>query len=182
VLGFKRSLIVVLALVAVACSQQGGTSPSPLSVGPGLSAQGGSAMSATIQFGQPNVGSPFPPVPPHDQSAHAKDNLVPREVVIDRGGTVTFNTFGVHQVAIYAPGTDPGDIDQTALGPGGAAPCPPVPLINDTDNRIAVLGAQPCAGGPTAPTYTFTQPGRYLVICTFLPHFQVGMYGWVRVR
>ena len=32
-----------------------------------------------------------------------------------KAGTVTFNTFGVHQVAIYAPGTEPGDIDTTDL-------------------------------------------------------------------
>jgi plastocyanin len=30
--------------------------------------------------------------------------------------------------------------------------------------------------------YTFHAPGRYLVICAFLPHFEVGMYGWVEVR
>jgi plastocyanin len=41
---------------------------------------------------------------------------------------------------------------------------------------------QLCEGGSPAPTWTFTTPGRYLVICTFLPHFETGMYGWVTVR
>jgi len=138
----------------------------------------------TVQFGQPNVGSPFPPTSGHDQSAHAVDNMVPRTVVIDSGDTVIFNTGGVHQVAIYEPGTEPEDIDTSALvltpagcpKPGGA----PL-LINDTENRVA-LYAQPCGPAPRQVTHTFTEPGRYLVICAFLPHFQVQMYGWVIVR
>jgi len=144
-------------------------------------------MTATVQFGQPNVGSDFPPVPAHDQSAHAKDNLVPRTVVIDKGGAVTFNTFGVHEVAIYAPGTEPGDIDTTdlVLTPAGCpkpGPPPGAPLLIDDDiNRIA-LYAQPCGPGMRTVTHTFNEPGRYLVICAFLPHFQVQMYGWVIVR
>jgi plastocyanin len=107
---------------------------------------------------------------------------VPRTVVIAQGGTVTFETFGVHQVAIYDVGTEPEDIDTSIL----AAPvpgCPPVPLINDPLNRVAILGAQPCAGGPIAVSYTFHDPGRYLIICTFLPHFaDFDMYGWVIVK
>ena len=39
------------------------------------------------------------------------------------------------------------------------------------------------AGGSTSPSFTFTEPGRYLVICTFLPHFaDAQMYGWVIVK
>jgi plastocyanin len=137
-------------------------------------------LSATIQFGKPNVGSPFPPVPPHDQSAHAKDDMVPRTVVIDKGGTVTINTFGVHEVAIYDDGTEPEDIDTTDLVfmPAG---CPNAPLLmNDDTNRLA-LYAQPC-GGPRQVVHQFPDPGKYLVICAFLPHFEVQMYGWVIVR
>ena len=138
---------------------------------------------ATMQFGK-DVGSPFPPTSGHDQSSHAKDSLVPRQVVISQGGTVTFNIVGaaVHQIAIYQPGTQASDIDTTNLTAGGAG-CPPVPLINDPVGRVAVLDAQPCAGGATTLTFTFNDPGRYLVICTFLPHFQdFDMYGWVTVK
>src|SRR5687768_12772266 len=72
--------------------------------------------SATVQFGlPPNVGSGFPPGSGHDQSAHAIDNMVPRTVVIDKDGTVTFNVPGVHQVAIYEPGTKPEDINTSLL-------------------------------------------------------------------
>jgi hypothetical protein len=59
---------------------------------------------------------------------------------------------------------------------------PPIPLINDPTNRVAVLGGQPCGGGPTAPFHTFTEPGKYLVICTFSIHFEAKMYGWVEVK
>jgi plastocyanin len=141
-------------------------------------------MSATIDFGRPDTGSDFPPPSGHDQSSHAKDNLVPRTVVIATGGTVTFDLSGPgrapHQVAVYPAGTEPGDVDTSALAPPVAG-CPPAPLIVDPDGII--LAPQPCAGGTTSPSHTFTQPGRYLVICTFLPHFaQFQMYGWVIVK
>lgn len=136
-------------------------------------------LSAAMQFGQPDVGSPFPPSADHDASAHAKDNIVPRTVVIDLGGTVTFDVpAGVHQIGIYAPGTNPGDIDTSVLVRlcPGTAPR----LINDARNRVALL-TNAC-GSAWQAQYTFTTPGRYLVICAFLPHFQVGMYAWVEVR
>ena len=139
---------------------------------------------ATVAFGNPDSGSPFPPPSGHDQSSHAKDNLIPRTVVIARGGTVTFDLSGpgraIHQVAIYPDGTAPGDVDITVLMPPPAG-CPPVPLIADPAGTF--VDKQPCAGGSTAPSYTFNAPGRYLVICAFLPHFaDVQMYGWVIVK
>ena len=137
---------------------------------------------ATVLFGDPNAGSPFPPGDDHDESDHAADKLIPRTAVISQGGTVTFETFGVHQVAIYDAGTKASDIDST-IRTGGGDGCPPVPLINDGTNRLAVLDDQPCAGGSTAPSFTFENPGRYLVICNFLPHFEdADMYGWVIVK
>jgi plastocyanin len=144
------------------------------------------SLSATIDFGRDTLGSPFPPSQtPHDQSGHSRDSLFPQEVVIDKGGTVTFvmGASGVHEVAIYEPGTSPKDINTQLLElPPPPPPCPPVPTINDPNHRIKILSDQVCEGGSSAPTWTFSQPGRYLVICTFLPHFQAGMYGWVTVR
>jgi plastocyanin len=178
--------VAAICLVA-ACTQPSPSRPS--SVGADGSAATQKATEAlplavTVAFGRPDTGSPFPPPSGHDQSSHAKDNLVPRTVVIAQGGTVTFDLSGpgraIHQVAVYPDGTDPGDVDVTALAPP-AAGCPPVPRIVDPDG--IVLAAQPCAGGSTSPSYTFTQPGRYLVICTFLPHFaEFQMYGWVIVK
>ena len=141
-------------------------------------------LTATVRFGQENVANDIPPVGhPGSAAHHAVDSIVPRTVVISQGGMVTFNIEGpAHQIAVYQTGTKPSDID-TSLLTGGGAGCPPVPLINDPVGRIAILGVQPCAGGPTQVHFTFDEPGRYLIICTFLPHFADNdMYGWVIVR
>jgi len=182
-----RTLIVAGALslivISLACSQGGSGSSNPVAPGASAATQSDGAMSATIDFGRDQLGSPFPPPSGHDASGHSRDSLFPQEVVIDKGGTVTFKmgASGVHEVAIYKPGTQPGDINAGLLAPPSPT-CPPVPTINDPHNRVAIVSDQMCEGGSPAPTWTFTTPGRYLVICTFLPHFQAGMYGWVTVR
>ena len=147
-----------------------------------------------MQFGQANVGSPFPPTSEHDQSAHAVDNIVPRTVVIKVNGTVTFNLpASVHQINIYKPGTQPEDVDVSmanrttlAARAGCGAPLPPAlvnaPIVIHTGGaNFEAAIAVPCLT-PTTREYTFTQPGKYLVICAFLPHFEVGMYAWVEVK
>ncbi|HUF47195.1 MAG TPA: plastocyanin/azurin family copper-binding protein [Vicinamibacterales bacterium] len=177
-----HALVLTAAFAAAACTQSSvsPSTPSGPASGTELAPQG-LRLSATVNFGIPHTGSGFPPNS-HDQSFRAPDSLVPQTVVIDAGGTVTFKSSFVHQVAIYEPGIQPADIDTGALAPPVPG-CPPVPLIDDADGRIAVLDAQPCAGGDATLQYTFTEPGRYLVICTVLPHFAVArMYGWVVVR
>jgi plastocyanin len=178
-------------VLAVACAEYGSVGPTPLA-SPGSTAAVPSStsgtfatlaqsnLSATVQFGLPELGSGFPAPAGHDQSSHAADNLVPRTVVIDRGGTVTFNVVGIHQVAIYDDGTRPEDIDTSTVVamPAGCA-APPL-LIDDPDDRLA-LYATGC--GPRTVEHTFPDPGRYLVICAFRPHFaDFQMYGWVIVR
>jgi plastocyanin len=180
------SLLVAGLCVVAACTQ----SPSrPSSVASDQSdatqeVKGGPPLAATVAFGRPDTGSPFPPPSGHDQSSHAKDNLNPRTIVIAAGGTVTFDLSGpgraIHQVAVFPDGTRPEDVDLTALAPPPAT-CPPAPLIADPNSEV--LAPQPCAGGTTSPSHTFATPGRYLVICTFLPHFaEFQMYGWVIVK
>ena len=56
--------------------------------------------------------------------------------------------------------------------PGGGNPIATSPKVNlairtNTGNRVESVG--------------FAEPGLYLVICNILPHFQDGMYAWVRV-
>ena len=46
-------------------------------------------------------------------------------------------------------------------------PVPPAP-VSPLRDRVEVIH--------------FPNPGLYLVICGVLPHFEEGMYGWVRVR
>jgi plastocyanin len=179
-------LSVLAALASASCVQQNPGQSSPASTAPSavLDLQPAAlSLSASVDFGRDDLGSPFPPPSGHDQSGHSRDSLFPQEVVIDKGGTVTFvmGFSGVHEAAIYAPGTSPKDINASLLAPP-AAGCPPVPTINDPNHRIAIVADQVCEGGNPAPSWTFNTPGRYLVICTFLPHFQAGMYGWVTVR
>lgn len=146
-------------------------------------------QSATVRFGLNEVGSPFPPPAGHDHSTHAKDHIVPRTVVIAQGGSVTFEIDEFHQPALYRPGTAPEDItvsDATLQDlslpcvPGGVLP---KFVINDPNGRILLGPPHSCAEQTwTTPPGTFDHPGRYLVICTTLPHFRNGMYGWVIVQ
>jgi plastocyanin len=143
-----------------------------------------------MQFGQVHAGSPFPPDSGHDRSGNAHDNLVPRTVVIGTGGTVTFMVpANVHQIAIYEPGTEPEDIDTSDLTTLNAyAGCvgPPfvnAPLVIDVtdDANLEAHYPVPCFTEAQI-AHTFDAPGRYLVLCSFLPHFELSMYGWVIVR
>ena len=180
-----RSLLVLPLVVGLyACAQwQSGnpSSPSGAAVGPNVAQAGKSTPStAVVRFGRPDTGSPFPPQAQHDQSAHAKDNLTPRNVVIDAGGSVTFEVPpNVHQMAIYDNGKTAGDVN-TGVLTAAPAGCPPVPLINDPIMRLA-FKTGPCFQ-PWTYTHEFPTAGKFLVICSFLPHFDVGMYGYVTVR
>lgn len=127
---------------------------------------------SAVEFGHPGVGS-----------AEAEDTLNPRTTVVGVGATVYFGiTSRVHGVAIYDTGTRPGDIDTSILIAGGVN-CPGgLRYINDTDNRLAIFNP-PCSTNTQTVSYTFNQPGRYLVICTFNSHFiDRDMYGWVWVK
>lgn len=145
---------------------------------------------AVVQFGNPDVGSPFPPVPGHDASSHAKDKVRPRTVVIRAGGSVAFQVSTFHQVAIYDRGTHPDEIDVTAtVDLTAPPPAPPgtviIPdfLIDDPDDRLALSSFFFAPTTWTSPPGTFDQPGTYLVICSVVPHFvQANMYAMVIVN
>lgn len=133
----------------------------------------------------------IPPGPPacfdpgHDQSANAADDIVPRTAVISAGGSVTFiRADGNHQAAVYAPGTDVGAL-QAAVGAGGGF----YNIDTATFDRLALgpQGAANWVAGPggafMTPAGTFAAPGRYLMVCTFRPHFRdANMYGWINVQ
>lgn len=103
--------------------------------------------------------------------------------MISAGGTVSFMINGrVHQVAIYEPGVGPDDIDDS--GRTGFDDCPGGAegerYIDDPDGLVAIWDP-PCNDGPNPIMYTFEEPGRYFVVCTFDSHFEIGMWGWVIV-
>lgn len=178
----KASLLVPLALALTDCDRP--TTPSSTAVAPNLSA----AAIAEVRFGINELGSPFPPQDGHDHSSTAADKLVPQTVVIARGGSVTFRIDEVHQAAVYRPGILPRDIlidgstlEDVDLGFGIVLP---QFRINDPNGRLALAPPQALADHTwTTPPGTFDQPGRYLVICTSVPHFVLNrMYGWVIVQ
>jgi plastocyanin len=178
-------LITALAagLLLLACEQPNQPAGPDNSLGPDLAlAAGPAALTAEVEFGSDAVGSAFPPAE-HDNSFHAFDKLRPRTVVIQRGGSVTYEVDECHQPAVYAPGTKPEDINASLTESIGLEECPP-DRINDPHNRLALAPAQSEAEADwTTPPGTFDQPGVYLVICTTRVHFVFAkMYGWVIVK
>ena len=139
-----------------------------------------------VKFGWNEHGSPFDPALGHDHSSQAKDLLVPRTVVIDRGGQVEFEIDPFHRVNIYRVGTEADDIDVSKLINFQSGPVfIPNFVIDDPTGRIAQSPPFQFAIDQTwvTPAGTFDQPGRYFVMCSFLPHFVANdMYGWVIVR
>jgi plastocyanin len=190
---FRSFGVLAITALAMACSYDASrngtavTSPDPVaSSSSGTSAQSGTMastpLSATMEFGVEDVGSGFPIG--HDQSGHAEDSIHPQNVVIDSGGTVTFNAHEIHQVAIYQPGKAPSDVNTSSLIAMPAS-CGPLPAfrIDDPVGRIPINGLNPVGCGDRTYTHTFSTPGKYLVICEVLPHFQnLKMYAWVTVR
>ena len=144
--------------------------------------------SAVVGFGAwmanftPPLDRFFNPLPPPPTNHH---ELIPNVAKIKAGGYVEFIISGLHVVAIYDDGTQPSDIDTSIVIPLGG-PLPPV--INDPNRRI-YRGVNPVINPGPPPVYTpdrvevvhFEEPGTYLVICAVLPHFNEGMYGYVRV-
>lgn len=182
----SATALVTLAATGAMLGSCSATEPTAAIERPPVAETFGAVISpneATVEFGLVDVGSDFPPSAGHDQSSHSKDTMVPGTVVIDVGGSVTFNIVNPHQISIYEPGTQPEDIDTSIRSampagcpnPGGSA------LLTDPNGLVAAW-ANPCNAPRQPITYQFDEPGRYLVICSFDPHFQIGMYGWVVVR
>jgi hypothetical protein len=144
----------------------------------------GSLASATVSFGQwPATGAtPLDrtvlPTAPAAPNVHL---LIPQTAIIRAGGSVNFIVAGFHQIAIYAPGTKPTDINTTVLIPIPGAP-PTVGLIDDPTNRL-YRGLSPLTQPQDrVEVVHFSEKGLYLVVCLVSPHFiNDNMYGWVRV-
>ncbi len=150
----KFSIFALFALVIIALLPLNGLAGPP--------------AAATMVFGRPDVWSSCN-FPCEDAAPfHAADKIQPGSVSILAGGTVDFDIEGFHQVAIYAAGTRPKDIE-----PDEAT----FPFVNDEDRRIFIGGLEADA------SFTFVEPGKYLVICNITPHFEEAqMWGWVHVH
>lgn len=153
-----------------------------------FAANGDPLDSATVSFG--GWMTPldrFTTLPPPPTNHHV---MIPDVAKIKAGGYVNFVISGLHVISIYGNGTTPDDIDTTDLVPGRPAMTPPI--INSPAGRI-YRGIDPVVRTPTGPTdlgafvldrvevVHFATRGKYLVICAVLPHFNEGMFGYVRV-
>jgi plastocyanin len=160
----------------------------------------GPLATATVSFGAWAHGTDR--FPNKVASAGLPNNvhaLIPNEVKIKAGGTVNFIISGFHLVVIYGDGTAPGDINTSLTIAPTTQPAPP--LIDDPRNRVyrgidptvLPLLRGPQQQGPVGPPFQpavqdrtevvhFPEPGTFLVICGVLPHFNDGMYGYVKVN
>lgn len=144
--------------------------------------------SATVSFGgwmtdfTPPLDLFTTPLPPPPTNHH---EMIPNTAKIKAGGYVNFVISGLHVISIYDDGHKPSDIDLTNLVPIGGGLPPPV--INDPNRRVyrgpnpVISGPPPVANLNRVEVVQFAKPGSYLVICAVLPHFNEGMYGYVRV-
>jgi len=139
-------------------------------------ASDGPPSNATVNFGAWMTPlDRFPNNSPPPANHHA---LMPNQVTIRSGGSVNFILGGFHNIAIYGEGKQPADVNAGILTtPTNGGP----PLIADPAGRI-YRGLDPSLQPvDRVEVVRFPQPGLYLVICAVLPHFNDGMYGWVRV-
>jgi hypothetical protein len=107
--------------------------------------------------------------------------LIPFETKIKAGGTINFIISGFHLVTVYGPGTQFEDINGSLTAPIPGAPAGFPPVVNDPANRV-YRGLSPF-GLPQdrIEAVNFPEPGRYLAVCTFVPHFIDRMFGYIRV-
>lgn len=140
----------------------------------------GPLNSATVSFGSWMTMPPLDRFPNTSSAAANHHEPIPREVKIKAGGTVNFIIAGLHQVIVYDDGTQPGHINTALTIPTTGTPAG-TPLINDPANRI-YRGPDPSLlPRDRVEVLHFAEPGTYLVICGVLPHFQQGMFGFVKV-
>lgn len=184
----RLALALLAAALGAACADTAPTATAPARAA-SASAPAATAPAATMRFGRLPMTGLHHMAPSAGERSHAgmpMDKVYPHKVVIDRGQSVAFESFPIHQIAVYGPGTQPTDIrldaehlDDVAT-PFGVFPDV---IINDPANRLAVspLSFETLTWTPDAAT--FARPGRYLVICTLIFHFlPAKMYGWVEVR
>ncbi len=144
----------------------------------------GPQASATVSFGQWITAPPtdrFPNTSPRLANQHL---LIPYMPTIKAGGSVNFIIAGTHQVLVYGPGTQTSDVSIANTVPFTNNPTnnPDLKLIDDPVNRV-YRGLDPSLHpADRVEVVSFANPGTYLVICGFYPHFVFdNMHGFVRV-
>jgi hypothetical protein len=137
-------------------------------------------------------------------------HVIPNTIRVNVGDVVNFVVSGFHIIRVYGNGVKLSDVkleipDECEVNPIFPAPFPPqcftgtppppVPIVSPGALAVYYNGisglVSPQPGPPFAQTsaaanrvepVSFLAPGRYLVICAVLPHFNDKMYAWVEVR
>ncbi len=121
----------------------------------------------------------------------ANHHVLPATIRVRKGGVVTFQVAGFHQVIVYKPGTRaenvgipttglfvnnpdtlplPATLFYRGLKPAGGPP-PGFPVTTDPSNA-----------SNRAESVAFAEAGTYPVICNVAQHFRDGMYAYVEVK
>jgi hypothetical protein len=137
----------------------------------------------------------------------ANHHVIPEVVRVNVGDVVNFAVAGFHIIRVYGNGVKLSDVKAfipdecevnpvppaqfpSTCGPAGLPPVVPPGTLSVYYQGINGL-VSPQPGPPFAlpspatnrvETVSFLEPGRFLVICAVLPHFNDKMYAWIEVR
>jgi plastocyanin len=134
-------------------------------------------------------------------------HVLPNIIRVNAGDVVNFVVAGVHVIRVYDNGVQLRDVkaqipDECEVNPAPPAEFPencftdgPVEVIPPLGLDVVYEGLNSIGPPPQVPPFApvslaqnrvepvaFLNPGRYLVICAVLPHFNDGMYAIVEVR
>lgn len=153
------------SILALAALTVGATAPAARAQHPGSH---GGRLSVTVSFGA-------------GLNTQGADNhhVLPPVIKVKAGGVVNFVVAGLHQIFVYSPGKDVGDVVVPETGM----------FVDDTDG-LFYEGISPVGDPPQGLTnvqnrvepVAFSDPGTYLVICNVRSHFTGGMYAYVVVE
>ena len=133
-------------------------------------------------------------------------HVLPNVIRVQAGDVVNFVVAGLHVIRVYDRGVRLSDVkgvipDECEVNPVPPAEFPencftegPVPVIPPLGLDVFYEGLNSIGPPPPVPPFApvsiaqnrvepvaFLTPGRYLVICAVLPHFNDKMYAWVEV-
>jgi len=141
----------------------------------------GPEASVTVGFGQwktvPSLDRFMDPAPITGNN----HMVLPFETEVKAGGAINFAISGFHILTIYGPGTKFEDVNGTLLADLPGAPMGFPKIVDDPLNRIYRGNNPLLVPQDRTESVTLSKRGRYLVVCTFVPHFNDRMHGYVRV-
>jgi hypothetical protein len=115
-------------------------------------------------------------------------HVLPSEIKVRQGGVVHFLVSGFHMLVVYEPGTKPEDIVVPASGTFINDPTATPPSnafyfgINPQGGPLNTGSTtNPLNGSNRQESVSFSDLGRYLVICNVRQHFLDGMFAFVKV-